>query len=255
MFVEDVMVAANDIDALRQQLHQAQRLSSIGAIASSVAHELNNILMVIYNQAKLALRSRASDEDRVEALEKILRSGDRAGAIVRSMLGIARNTSESSELTDVVSLVEEVLLLAEKDLNRHRVTVEKRYHGRPRTSMIASQIEQVVLNLILNARQAMPRGGILTIEAREDRPQGMVEIKIADTGCGIAPEQLRQIFEPFYTTKDPDEQGNGGTGLGLSICREIIEHHQGRIRVESLVDKGTCFTIKLPLPSSESSGE
>jgi signal transduction histidine kinase len=93
----------------------------------------------------------------------------------------------------------------------------------------------------------MPRGGRLLIEARENLAAQMAEIKICDSGVGIPPEQLRLIFEPFYTTKEPDEHGHGGSGLGLSVCRQIIEQHQGRIRVESLVGKGSKFTVKLPL--------
>jgi signal transduction histidine kinase len=116
---------------------------------------------------------------------------------------------------------------------------------------VPGQIEQILINLIINARQAMPRGGRLLIEVRENKSSGMAEIRIADTGVGIAPERLRLIFEPFYTTKEPDEHGHGGTGLGLSVCRQIIEHHHGRIRVESVVGKGSAFTVKLPLLPDE----
>ena len=113
--------------------------------------------------------------------------------------------------------------------------------------MVPGQIEQVLLNLIINARQAMPRGGRLRIEVRDNPRTEMVEMRVADTGVGIPPERLRLIFEPFYTTKEPDDHGHGGTGLGLSVCRQIIEQHHGRIRVESVVGKGSTFTVKLPL--------
>src|SRR5262249_11526837 len=151
------------------------------------------------------------------------------------------------EMTDLVALLEEVLLLAEKDLSKHQVHVEKRFHGRPHAPVVRGQIEQILLNLIINARQAMPNGGRLTLEVRENRVTQMAEIRIGDSGCGIPPEQLRLIFEPFYTTKKPDEQGHGGSGLGLSVCRQIIEQHHGRIRVESLIGKGARFIVKLPL--------
>ncbi len=117
--------------------------------------------------------------------------------------------------------------------------------------MVPAQLEQVLLNLIINARQAMPRGGRLTLDVRTNPRTQMVEIRISDTGTGIPPERLRLIFEPFYTTKEPDEHGHGGTGLGLSVCRQIIEQHHGRIRVESLVGKGSTFTVKLPLRVEE----
>jgi signal transduction histidine kinase len=124
--------------------------------------------------------------------------------------------------------------------------VETKFHGRPKAPVIRGQIEQILLNLIINARQAMPRGGRLRIDVCEKPATKMAEICIADNGVGIPPEQLRLIFEPFYTTKEPDEHGHGGTGLGLSVCRQIIEQHHGRIRVESLVGKGSTFTVKLP---------
>jgi signal transduction histidine kinase len=166
-------------------------------------------------------------------------------------LGFARNTSTKRELTDMAALVEETLILTDKDLSKHRVHVEKKYHGRPRVYVVPAQIEQVLLNLLINARQAMPRGGHLRIEVKENARTQLVELRIADTGVGIPPERLRLIFEPFYTTKEPDASGHGGTGLGLSVCRQIIEQHHGRIRVESVVGKGSTFTVKLPVKGDE----
>jgi signal transduction histidine kinase len=251
MTTEDVTVSRAEADQLRSQLLQAQRLSSVGALASSVAHEFNNILTAIINHAKLALRPQEGEAGRVEALEKILKSGQRAALIINSMLGFARGNSQQRQRTDVVALVEDLLVLTEKDLSKHKIEVDKRFHGRPLARVVPAQIEQVILNLLLNARQAMPRGGKLRIEVRHNGRTDMVEVRVADTGCGIPAEKLRLIFEPFYTTKDPDEHGHGGTGLGLSVCRQIIEQHQGRIRVESVVGKGSTFTVKLPLRATE----
>ncbi len=140
-----------------------------------------------------------------------------------------------------------MLILTEKDLSKHHVHVEQRFQGRVLAPVVPGQIEQILLNLIINARQAMPRGGRLRIELRENHQTQMAEIRVSDSGVGIPPDQLRLIFEPFYTTKEPDENGHGGNGLGLSVCRQIIEQHQGRIRVESVVGKGSTFTVKLPL--------
>jgi signal transduction histidine kinase len=245
MIGEDVMSPTTEADRLRQQLLQAQKLSSVGTLASSVAHEFNNILTTIINYARLALRQ--EEEARTLALEKILKGSQRAATIINSMLGFARNTSTHREATDLASVLDEVLILTEKDLSKHRVQVEKVYHGRPQAPVVRAQIEQVLLNLIINARQAMPRGGRLTLDVRENPETRMAEIRVADTGVGIPPERLRLIFEPFYTTKEPDGDGHGGTGLGLSVCRQIIEQHHGRIRVESLAGKGATFTVKLPL--------
>jgi signal transduction histidine kinase len=251
MIDQEVMVPATETEQLRAQLLQAQRLSSVGALASSVAHEFNNILTTIINYAKMAQRPTLDETARNQCLEKILKGGQRAATIIASMLGFARNNSTQMEQTDIVALVEEVLILTEKDLSKHRVQVEKKYDGRPEAWVVPGQLEQVLLNLIINARQAMSRGGRLRIEVRENPVTQMIEIRVADTGVGIPVERLPLIFEAFYTTKEPDENGHGGTGLGLSVCRQIIEQHHGRIRVESVVGKGSTFTVKLPIRCEE----
>jgi signal transduction histidine kinase len=250
MISEESTTVLSETDQLRQQLLRAQRLSSVGTLASSVAHEFNNILTTIINYAKLGMRSDTTEASRVQSLEKILKGSQRAATIISSMLGFARDHSSRRERTDLVALVEEVLILTEKDLSKHHVQVEKKFQGRPHAPVIRGQIEQILLNLVINARQAMPRGGRLAIEIRDNPRTGNAEISVCDTGVGIPPEQLRLIFEPFYTTKEPDNEGHGGSGLGLSVCRQIIEQHHGRIRVESVVGKGSKFTVKLPLQAT-----
>jgi signal transduction histidine kinase len=246
MISEEIMVPT-ETEQLREQLLRAQRLSSVGTLASSVAHEFNNILTTLINYAKLGLRPDCADATKQQAFEKILKGSQRAAVIISSMLGFARNGSVQRELTDLVALLEEVLVLTDKDLSKHQIKTEKRYHSRPKVPVVRGQIEQILLNLIINARQAMPKGGRLTLDVRENLKTQMAEVAICDTGVGIQPEQLRLIFEPFYTTKKPDSDGHGGSGLGLSVCRQIIEQHHGRIRVESVVGKGSKFTVKLPL--------
>jgi signal transduction histidine kinase len=248
--VTDPALGVAEADLLRQQLLQAQRMSSVGTLASSVTHEFNNILTTIINYAKIGLKASA-ESDRVAALDKVLKAGQRAASITGSMLGFARKNSTRRESTDIVSLVEEVLTLCDKDLRNHRISVEKHFQGRPKANIVPGQIEQIFLNLVINARQAMPKGGKLGVEVGVNPQTNFVEIKFADTGCGIPADKLRLVFEPFYTTKHPDADGHGGTGLGLSVCRQIIEQHHGRIRVESLVGKGTIFTVKLPLEVPE----
>jgi signal transduction histidine kinase len=247
MIGEEATAIQSEADHLRQQLLRAQRLSSVGTLASSVAHEFNNILTTIINYAKLGLRQDTTDAARQQALEKILKGSQRAATVISSMLGFARDHTARRERTDLVALLEEVLVLTEKDLSKHMVHIEKKFHGRPHAPVVRGQIEQILINLIINARQAMPRGGRLTIEVRENLRTHMVEMCVCDTGVGIPPDQLRLIFEPFYTTKEPDGHGHGGSGLGLSVCRQIIEQHHGRIRVESVVGKGSKFTVKLPM--------
>jgi signal transduction histidine kinase len=167
------------------------------------------------------------------------------------MLGFARNQSMQRVPTDLVALVEEVLVLTDKDLRKHQIKVETKFSGRPQAPVVRGQIEQILINLMINARQAMTHGGRLTLEVSENTRTQMAEISVIDTGVGIPPDRLRLIFEPFYTTKQPDEHGHGGSGLGLSVCRQIIEQHQGRIRVESLPGKGSKFIVKLPLHGEE----
>jgi signal transduction histidine kinase len=232
------------IDARR--LEQLQRLASVGALASSVAHEFNNILTSILNHAKLGLQCPDVDAAR-SAFEKILHGARRAAKITTGVLALSRNRAERRQPTDVVVLVEEILVVVEKDLKQHQVSVERHWRDYPTIELVPVQIEQVLLNIIINARQAMPGGGTLTVSVQTNHATQMVEIAIADTGIGIEPDKIGKIFEPFYTTKDgPDETGHGGSGLGLSMCREIIARHYGRIRVESVVGQGTTFIIKLP---------
>jgi signal transduction histidine kinase len=247
MVSEEILSIPNETEQLREQLLRAQRLSSVGTLASSVAHEFNNILTTLMNYAKLGLKPECSDASKQQAFEKILKGSQRAAVIISSMLGFARNGATQREVTDLVALVEEALVLTDKDLSKHQIKTEKRFHSRPKVPVIRGQIEQILLNLIINARQAMSTGGRLTIDVRENVKTQMAEVAICDTGVGIPPDQLRLIFEPFYTTKKPDDNGHGGSGLGLSVCRQIIEQHHGRIRVESVVGKGSKFTVKLPL--------
>src|SRR5437667_11088000 len=150
MLGEDVMVQNTETETLRQQLLQAQRLSSMGALASSVAHEFNNILTTIINYAKMGLRAQGNDASRSEAFEKILKGSQRAATIVSSMLGFARNNAIHRETTDLVALIEEALVLTDKDLSKHQIKIEKRYLSRPKVPVVRGQIEQILLNLIIN---------------------------------------------------------------------------------------------------------
>ncbi len=237
------------IAELRQQLLESQKMSTVGALASSITHEFNNILTTVINYAKLGLRHKDEDS-REKAFNKILAAGQRASRITTGMLAYARNKSDRRDEIDLTQLVEEVLLLVEKDLEVHRVKVEINAQGDARANVNVGHLQQVLLNLIINARQAMAAGGRLIIGIKANREEGWAEVSVRDTGAGIPAENLRKIFDRFFTTKTTDSQGQGGTGLGLALCRDVIEAHQGRIRVESTVGKGTTFTLKLPLVGS-----
>ncbi|MAT15603.1 MAG: two-component sensor histidine kinase [Planctomyces sp.] len=233
-------------EQLKSQLMQSQKMSSVGALAASITHEFNNILTTTINYAKMGLRH-TDEATREKAFTKILNAGQRAAKITTGMLSYARNHNEQKEATDLVQLVEEVLVLVEKDLQIHRVNLETRFEGRPFANVNANQVQQVLLNLIVNGRQAMEGGGRMVIGVLANREANTAEISVRDSGTGIPAEQLQKIFQPFYTTKKADARGQGGTGLGLSMCREVIEAHQGRIRVESQVGEGTTFTLRFPL--------
>lgn len=236
---------------LKEQLAQAQKLTALGELMSTTTHEFNNVLTTIINYAKLGMRH-PDQPTRDKAFDKILSAGNRAAKITASILGFARNRSNQQEPTNLASLVDDALMLLEREMVKYRVTIDKQYQpDLPEAQVCGNQIQQIVLNLLINARQAMPNGGRITIKLCQDADNGMVDLMVRDTGRGIAPEHLRRIFEPFFTTKSgPDSSGKGGTGLGLSTCRDIIEAHQGRIRVESTVGKGTAFILKLPIARS-----
>jgi signal transduction histidine kinase len=243
----DIQDLKNRIALLENQLMQAQKLSTLGELTSTTTHEFNNILMLIINHAKLGLRHK-DEPSRTKALNQILTTANKASKITNTILAAARNRKKEFEPTNFAALVEDSLLLLERELNKYRITIEKSFADTlPEIMADGNQIQQVVLNLLINARQAMPNGGRLVLKMSYDEDNEMIDFIVRDFGCGIPQETLPRIFEPFYTTKQgPDDSGKGGTGLGLSNCKAIIEQHQGSIRVESTEGKGTAFTVKLP---------
>ncbi|MDY0166513.1 MAG: ATP-binding protein [Thermoguttaceae bacterium] len=234
------------VEFLKTRLAEAQKLTALGELVSTTTHEFNNVLMTIINYAKLGMRHRDT-ATRDKAFDKILAAGNRAAKITNTVLGLARNRGAGMEPTDLTRLVEDALLLLEREMNKYRIRVEKQFRPIPQAMVNGNQIQQVLLNLLINARQAMSNGGRLLIKLSHDPQCDMIDLVVRDYGSGIPPEKLPRIFDAFYTTKDgPDASGKGGTGLGLSTCRDIIESHRGRIRVDSAVGKGTAFTLKLP---------
>jgi len=234
------------IESLKQQLAQAQRLTALGELVGTTTHEFNNVLMTILNYAKMGARHKDA-ATRDKCFEKILASANRAATITNTVLGMARNRNSGQEPTDLAKLVDDTLLLLEREMNKYRVVVERSFQPVPPAMVNGNQIQQVLLNLLINARQAMPNGGRLWIKLQYDAEANMIDLVVRDNGCGIPAESRPKIFDSFYTTKKgPDASGKGGTGLGLSMCRDIIESHHGRIRVDSTVGRGTAFTLKLP---------
>ena len=241
---------AAEIAALRRELLEARKQASLGELLGTTTHEFNNALTTILNYAKLGLRHR-DQPTRDKALERILSAGTRAAKITASVLSMARGRSTRHEPTDLAAVAEDVLVLLERELLKYRVQVEREFAPVPRVMANPGQIQQVLLNLLVNARQAMTGGGRVILRLAHDEITGFVDLMVRDTGCGMTPEVMRRIFEPHFTTKQgPDETGKGGSGLGLSACREIVEAHRGRIRVESAPGRGTAITIRLPVAAA-----
>jgi signal transduction histidine kinase len=165
------------------------------------------------------------------------------------MLGLSRpGNINHREPTDLSRLVDEVVILVKKDMMRYRVRLDTKTAGNLYARVNPAQIQQVLINLLINARQAMPEGGVVRLRLGLDATGRRAEIGVTDTGVGIAPADLRRIFEPFFSTKtEPDAAGQGGTGLGLAVCRDIVEAHHGRLRAESRLGQGSTFTVILPV--------
>ncbi len=239
---------------LTERLNEAQKLTALGELASTTAHEFNNVLTMVINYAKMGQRHN-DQATRDKAFAKILAAGQRGAKITNGVLGFARNRSRGMEPTDMVKLVEDSLLLLEREMNKYRIAVDKQLHKVPLAMVDGNQIQQVLLNLLINARQAMLSGGRVTIRLTADPATDTVELMVRDTGSGIPADKLPRIFDRFFTTKSgPDASGKGGNGLGLAFCRDVIEAHQGRIRVASTVGKGTAFTLKLPAVKPQPAG-
>ena len=247
------LTTERQLEAVQQQLVEAQRMAALGELVSTTTHEFNNVLMTILNYAKLGLRNR-DEATRDKALTKILAAAERAEKITNSVLGLARNRKQEFAPTNLAEIISESLVLLEREMQKYRVAVRCEFADVPPVRAIGNQIQQVLLNLMTNARQAMPNGGELLLRLTLDEASDSVDLTVRDSGVGMPREQLTKIFDRFYSTKDgPDETGKGGTGVGLSTCKDIVEAHQGRFRVESTVGKGTAFTIRLPMCRQQAS--
>ena len=243
------------IAVLKERLAHAQRYTALGELVSTTTHEFNNVLTTIINWAKHGLRHKDT-ATRDKAFEAILNSALRGAKITQTILGMARKRQNTLEPTDLQQLLADTLLLLEREMNKYHIRVEVFAQPVPPVMADGNQIQQVLLNILVNARQAMPRGGRVVIRLQHEPDSPFVDLQIRDFGTGIPPDVLPRIFDPFFTTKSgPDASVKGGSGLGLSACRDIVEAHNGRIRVESAVGKGTCFTIRLPVATQNASSQ
>jgi len=228
------------LERSQEQLIQAEKLAATGRLAASIAHEINNPLQAIHNCLHLIIRRRLGEEKEKYYLNMAQEEVQRLIGIVQRTLDFYRPSGGREVLTEVNTLVESVLALANKRLEHGKVRVQRRFSpDLPKLRAVADQLTQVFLNLVINAVEAMPEGGDLTIATLQDN--GRVHVRFSDAGPGINPEEAKKIFEPFYTTK------RSGTGLGLAVSYGIIQRHGGEITVESAPGRGATFVVSLPV--------
>ena len=240
---------------LEEQLRQSQKMEAIGQLAGGVAHDFNNILTVIHGHASLLLAAGNLAGVSVKSAQQIVQAADRAAGLTRQLLAFGRRQVIQSRQLDMNEVVGNMTKMLGRILGED---IALQLHYSPHRALVqadAGMMEQILLNLAVNSRDAMPQGGLLTIrivvlevdfrrlaERPEARSGHFVCLSVMDTGCGIPPENLRRIFEPFFTTKAIGK----GTGLGLATVYGIVKQHQGWIEVESEVGKGTAINVFLP---------
>ncbi len=231
---------------LEAQLSQADKLSSIGLLAAGVAHEVNTPLAVISSYAQMLSKQLQSDPQKMALLDKITKQTFRASEIVNNLLNFSRTTGTEFAEIDLNKVINDTLALLEHQFKVAQVKVDSDLHGElPPIQGNAGRLQQVFLNLFLNAKDAMPGGGVLHVTTQNG---DFVSVRVTDTGTGIAQEHIQRIYDPFFTTKNAPKEGqNRGTGLGLSVTYGIIQEHAGNIRVESRQGEGTTFTLDFPL--------
>jgi PAS domain S-box-containing protein len=233
---------------LEEQLQISEKMASIGLLAAGVAHEVNTPLTGISSYTQMLLEQADPNDPRTLLLEKIERQTFRAAKIVNGLLTLSRPGTPGVErtLVDLNVVVTDVISLLEHQFEAGRVKLRRELSPEMVPVLaIEHQLQQVFLNLFLNARDAMPRGGWLTVLSRIDGNYAIVEV--GDTGSGIPPEQLARIYDPFFTTKSIGR----GTGLGLSISYGIVREHDGELRCDSAVGQGTRFTLTFPLETTQ----
>jgi two-component system NtrC family sensor kinase len=243
------------LERAQAQLMQTEKLSSLGRLSASIAHEINNPLAGILTYAKLLLKMLEKDdgggmprERMLDRLRLIERETQRCSVIVRGLLDFARERPLSLLAVDVTAAVNEALLLVRNQFGLQNITIDVETAEVPLVEADLGQLRQALLNVLINACEAMPGGGTLTVRTRRGETGGVL-VTVSDTGVGIAPDDLRRVLDPFFTTKEM------GTGLGLSVVYGIVERHGGTLHIDSTVGVGTTVTLTLPAsqpPPSES---
>lgn len=230
-----------------QQLLHSERLSVLGRLAAGIVHEVMTPLTISVGWVETVAKAENITEDQRQSLSTATEQIFRAASIMESMRDFSRKKHPIKTSTDINKLIEHTLDLLIHPLRQKNIGVTRALDAQGLVEVDAEQISQVLLNLINNAIDALEPGGRITLSTRRidsSLTERSVEVEVKDNGAGIAPDLLEQIFEPFFSTK-----GSNGTGLGLSICKGIIDNHEGQIRVDSRLGRGTTFTLSLPVTS------
>lgn len=217
-----------------------QHLCSLGELSASVAHEMNNALTLVVGWLDLLHADMAEDDPNRATIELVIDESTRISKLANNLLDVARGADTPPRPLDIGQTLEEVLALVRNDMQNSNIKVESRLAGDlPPICGTSARLKQALLNLLLNARQAMPSGGSVTVSADVDA-QSFVRVAVEDSGCGIPKEARGRVFNPFFSTKE------NGTGLGLSVTRRIVEDHGGSLQLESEPGVGTRFTMRFP---------
>lgn len=247
---ENLKRAYQKLKEAQEQVIRTEKLASLGKLAATVAHEINNPLAAVLTYTRLMMKLMSRGRFTQERLEDIVRyltimesETARCGEIVKNLLAFSRQPKITVETSSIEELIEKTLVLISHDLEMKNIQLVKEIEpDLPKIKCSSRHIQQALLNLLSNASEAMPEGGTLTVTAKRSKSDGFVEAIISDTGCGISEEDLKNIFEPFFTTKEEDR----GVGLGLSVVHGIITRHNGSIEIESKPDEGSTFKVRLP---------
>jgi signal transduction histidine kinase len=242
---EKIQKITTDLRRAEAQLIRTEKLAALGQLAAGIAHEIRNPLTSINILIHSFMEGFPPEDARSEDLKVIGEEIHRINEIVDQFLRFARPSPPLLERAEVVPLFEDTLQLLRPQIEMQRISVQKDFYPLPPIPIDREQMKQVILNLLLNALQAMPQGGQLSLTGETSADGQWIKLFVQDSGIGIPPEDMSRLFDPFFSTKE------GGIGLGLSIAHRIVDQHHGRIEVESAPEKGTLFVIWLPIDGGQ----